>query len=238
MIPNPSRFRRSLFAVAVTLTLAASGCAIPTDENARPVDDVPADLFATTTTVVEAVEPDESEFTMTLFFYNDQQQLVLVRRPVEETPVLGEVLAALSGLTEEELEEQPGLRTTLLSDSPLTVTEIDRTARVLTVSAGDTRYRELLVTESDRLQRIFGQVVCTMTAASGDVDRIRLVDPEGTIGVQNSQDGTVLEGPVGPQNVNDCLTAADLAAETLEAAEGEAETDGGQDPDGADQTGS
>lgn len=223
------RSRRAVVAaIVVALALVSVGCSISTDDAARPVDDVPADIISTTTTIVEVAEPEETEFVMKLFFFDSELDLIEVARPRDIRPTVSQMLEALRGTTEDEQLEFPGIGTELLGETELINTGTDEATEVLTLTASDSRYRELVDGSPERVQRIYAQIVCTITPAFSSVSAVRIVDAEGPIRVLDVRDNSVLEGPVLPEAViNGCKSIQQLeaeAAELAEAAEGEEDT--------------
>ncbi len=215
------RYRRGFVAVGALALAAATGCSIPVDDVARPIDDAPVDLLAVTTTTPEVVPEEEVEFVISLYFYDDLDQLVEVKRPTEESPPLVDVLAALVANTPEEQEEIPGIGTRLLADGSLRLVEADTGGTgIATVSDDTNLYRDL---QADRLQRVYSQIVCTLTKANSELFTVQIVDEQGPIPVQSLLDASVIEGPVDPVQLNDCRTAADIEAEAVAAAEEDAE---------------
>lgn len=210
-------------AVAVSGVLAAA-CSIPTDEEARSVEDT-RQLTTTEPEVPETIADEEdSRFRLPLFFFNDEDGLVRISRPQEETPVVQDILDALaSPPAEEELEEFPGISTRFLPEmQPMA---IDRTEDgLLTVAVQGPELREFAETNPERVQRIYTQIVCSMSATS-IITTVQIQDEEGAIRVQGD-DGAVLDRPLGSADVNECITAEEArlqAAAEAEAAEAEAE---------------
>lgn len=226
---------RRLVAVLVGLSIVTAACSIPTDEEARPVDDVPDDLFATTTAVPDTVVDDEqSEFNLPLFFYNDEDGLVRVDRPRDEAPTVQEALVALTASpTPEEVEETPGIATRFLPGMQPEAS-LDSESRLLTVMVQGPELREAVETAPERVQRIYTQIVCSMDALTTLIETVQINDTEGAIRVQDD-DGTARDGPIGPADVNDCKTAAELAAEAVEEADAEAEAEAEGDNQGTDE---
>lgn len=223
------RHHRTTTAVVVVAMVGAvflAGCTVPTDDVARQIDDVPEDLLDVTTTTVEVVPEEEVAFVLNLFFYDDLDQLVAVKRPFPEpSPPLVDVLAALGGVTPEEQEEIPGISTRLLADGSLRLGAADvESTGIATVNDDTNLYRDL---EPDRLQRVYSQIVCTLTAANSNLSTVQIVDADGVIPVQSLADASVIEGPVGPEQLNNCQTAADIEAEAVAAAEAAEEEGGG-----------
>ncbi|MEM9131078.1 MAG: hypothetical protein AAGA59_20370 [Actinomycetota bacterium] len=229
----PTVLRRRATAVVAALALAAStGCTVPTDEVARPIEDAPVDLLDVSTTTVELVPEEEVEFVLNLYFYDDLDQLVAVKRPFpEQTPFLVDVLASLGAVTPEEQEDIPGISTRLLADGALRLADADTEDTGIATVIDDTNlYRAL---EADRLQRIYSQIVCTLTGARTELLAVQIVDADGVIPVQSQADASVIEGPVGPEQLNNCRTVADIEAEAIAAAEAEAgEDEGAEEDDG------
>lgn len=225
MSAHRSRPQR-LVGVLVGVSVLVAACSIPTDEEARAVEDVPEDLFVTTTAVPETVvDEEESEFSMPLFFYNDEDGLVRVDRPRDEAPTVQGILDALaSAPTEEELETTPGIATRFLPDMQ-PVAALDSDSGLLTVMVQVPQLREFVETLPEEVQRIYTQIVCSMDALTPLIEAVQINDTEGPIRVQDD-DGTARDGPIRPADVNDCKTAAELAAEAAAEAEAEAEGDG------------
>ncbi|MEM8926015.1 MAG: hypothetical protein AAGD35_21120 [Actinomycetota bacterium] len=223
------RPRLAALAAVVALALVAAGCSISTDDAARPVDDVPADIISTTTTIVEVAEPEETEYVLKLFFFNSELDLIEVARPRDIRPTASQMLEALRGTTEDEQLEFPGIGTEILGETELINSGTDEATEVLTLTASDSRYRELVDGNPERIQRIYAQIVCTITPAFSGVSAVRIVDDEGPIRVLDVRDNSVLEGPVLPEAViNGCKSIQQLEAEAAEAAE-EADDEGEED---------
>ncbi|MEL7156596.1 MAG: hypothetical protein AAFN30_08355 [Actinomycetota bacterium] len=215
-----SRPRLRAWALALAGLLLLAACSVPTDERARAIDDAPAEVLEGTTTTVEEISEDEVEFVVKLFFYNEQNQLLVVDRPSDEQPLLDDVLLSLVANTPEEQDQYPGINTRLLATPPpLRVFELNTDEGVLTVLDEGNQYRGFETTNPERVQRVFSQVVCTMTEVRSDISAVRIIDGEGDIRVQSTQDGAVIEGPVSREAVNECKTAEQLAAEAAEEAE-------------------
>jgi hypothetical protein len=210
---------------AVIMTLLGSGCStIPLDEQAHGVDDVPDGFLQTTVSApAETAPPDETTHVLVLYFVNSENNLVRVERPREETMTLQEAISALTAPPlETELEANPGITTTLLAGlEPTTGAITDSGVLPIQVSGGELR---LSSTETpDRVRFIYSQIVCTAVANKSSILAVQINDDEGAIRVQG-QDGAVIDGPVTPADLNDCKTAEQIAAETLEATDGEGTT--------------
>ena len=93
-------------ALAGLAVLALAGCAIPVDGAARPVANPPTDLGNTTSSsVAQGAVPD---FSLELYFVNESDQLVRVRRPRDSLATAQDALVALAAPTDEEVARYKG----------------------------------------------------------------------------------------------------------------------------------
>lgn len=222
-IPRKAR-AAALLAGAVVL---ASACTVSIDEQARPVDDAPVALLEPPTTeTIPPAEEDEGFDLVLMFIDSAGQRVPVTRRPLRR-PTEQDVLDGLAGgPTQAEVAENGDpISTGLFPSLEPMVGEIDE--GVLRVIVEGEELRQASIDTPERLQRIYGQIVCSIDRLEGNrVETVLLVDGDGTISPV-TEDATVLNRGVGPTDFRDCQTAADIAAEA--AAEAEAEA---QDPEG------
>ena len=215
LIPRPI----SSLVVSLALLGTMIACSIPVDGEVRALDadeyaDVVYGLDTTTTT-----EPPEGEATpIRLFFINDEG-LAWVRRPLLDTKI-PEILDALQqGPSQEELVEDPGLRSGLpagLNPSPRQRAEGEQT---LIVDVDDAANLRTLPSDNPPLaESVFTQMVCTLTKLNLDVPitGVEFYDSGGRIPVPDTN-RSLIDGPAQASDFNDCLTPAEL----LELQEGE-----------------
>jgi hypothetical protein len=219
------RYRYPL-ALALVATVFGAGCrTIPLEDEAQVVDDVPADFLETTVVTAEESVPDEdSGFTLALYFLDADNQLVRVERDRTEPATTQEAVTLLAQPpTDAETEANPGIETRLLVGlEPQVGAKTEGGTIPIQVAGEELR----LSTEEtpERVFQVYRQIVCTLVAMDETILAVQINDGKGTIRVQ-TQDGSVVEGPVTPDNVDGCKTAAELAAEAAEG-EGTSTTEG------------
>jgi hypothetical protein len=217
---------RFLLALLPALAATVIGCStIPLQEEAQGVEDVPPDFLETTTTTVEETVPEDSGYTLALYFLNADNQLVRVERDRTEPATVQEAIDSLAQTPlDEEKEANPGIEPRLLVGlEPLADPRTESGTIPIRVAGDDLR----LATQenNDLVFRIYRQIICTLVALDETITSVQINDATGIIRVQ-TQDGSVVEGPVTPDNVDGCKTAAELAAEAAEEGEGASTTEG------------
>lgn len=235
MRSRPTRLKTWMVA-GLVVGASASCSLIGTDSEPRAIDDLPDDLFSTTTST--SAPDEEPQFDFPLYFYTTDGGLVRFDRQVDDEPsVQGALDALASGPNEEEAgQEESSVSSRFVQDmNPAGLV----TDGVLEVVVEGTRLRELTTGEdTTRVRQIYTQIVCTMHALDLNinteeiegVDLVTITDEEGPILV-NTAGGEVIGRAVGPEDFNNCKTAEQLAAEAAEAGEngeeGEDETENG-----------
>lgn len=207
--------------IAAVVALLAVGCSIRTDDEARPIPDVPEALFATTSTELSTSQPADTEFALTLMFIDEDNNRVPIERPWDREPSITDVLAGLAVQpTEEELAARPNIRTALFVDLEPTVESEEE--GVLKVLVAGSTLRAASNEAPERLRLIYSQIVCSVVALPNtSIELVWLADADGVI-PPPTEDATVLDRPVGPADFNNCETASEKAAREAAA---DAETD-------------
>ena len=213
-------------ALAATMIIGAGCSTIPLQEEAQAVEDVPPDFLETTTTPAEVpVPPDESDYTLALYFLDADNQLVRVERDRTEPATIQEAITALAQTPlDDEKEANPGIETRLLVGlEPQAGPRTDTGTIPIRVAGEDLR----LATQenNDLVLRIYRQIICTLVALDETITSVQIDDDKGIIRVR-IEDGSVTEGPVTPDNVGGCKTAAELLLEAAEEGENTSTTEG------------
>ena len=208
---------------------AIAGCGISTYEEAKPLNDVPADIFAASTTTAPVEE--ETDFVLPLYFYDDELQgLVRIDRNADSSPTIQAALDALAQLpSAEELEQWPALTTKLNSELAPRAGELSGgEQQVVVASAGG-----LETAAPERIQRVYSQVVCSLVAGGRDVSAVQIIDELGTPIRVQGEDGIPIEGAVSPDDLNGCQTVDEPPP-----ADGEDADDGDEDDQDGEPTSS
>lgn len=191
-----------------------AACSIPTHDAASGLNDVPAELLASTTT--SAPPPEEGpEFELVLYWHGEQGRLIRVRRPVSTQPTVAEAIARLlEGPTQDEISRNPAeyfQPDAGLTDAALNPQVSEPVEGILTITfASQGKFREL-----DNKRNAAAELVCTVTefeGISGVIVRDELPDPIVLPGT-NSE---LIEGPAMRNHYADCvgvdaLTASDVS---------------------------
>lgn len=195
------RLRRA--APGLLAVLALAGCAIPVDGAARPVANPPTDLGNTTSSsVASGAVPD---FSLELYFVNESDQLIRVRRPRDSLATAQDALTALANPTDEEITRyKAGLNSKL---GPLVFHPAGPVSGsgVLAVKVEGEELRGFVDTAANRVNRIYAQIVCTLTALDSTVKAVQIVDGNGPIPVKVADAPETR--PISPADFNKCATA-------------------------------
>lgn len=206
--PHPPRpghrlpVRAHARALALTLLVVAAGCAIPVDSAARPVANPPSELGNTTSS---STTPNGlPDFSLELYFVNESDQLVRVRRPRSTLATAQDALSALANPTDEEVARfKSGLNSKLgpLVFRPAAAITADG---VLEVKVDGEELRGFVDTAANRVNRIYAQIVCTLTVWNSDIHAVQIVDANGPIPVKVADAPETR--PIGPGDFNKCAT--------------------------------
>lgn len=208
------RFRRLSLAALGAGAIMMPACSIPTHDAASGLNDVPAELLASTTT--SAPLPEEGpEFELVLYWHGEQGRLIRVRRPVSTQPTVAEAITRLlEGPTQDEISRNPAeyfQPDAGLTDAALNPQVSEPVDGILTITfASQGKFREL-----DNKRNAAAELVCTVTefeGISGVIVRDDLPDPIVLPGT-NSE---LIEGPAMRSHYADCvgvdaLTASDVS---------------------------
>lgn len=187
-------------ALTVAVSLLAAGCAISVDQTAREVPNPPSNLLNTTTA---STAVPGAPFTLVLYFLNEEGQLVRVFRPRDTEASTQDALTALAQPSDDEIAKNIGLNSKL---GPLVFTpEAVDNQGVLPLKVEGDALRGFTTTDSDRVTKIYTQIVCTVVALDSHIKGVQIFDSVGAIPVVVG-DAPVTR-PVGPGDFNQCTPA-------------------------------
>ena len=226
MIPRSSRLLAHS-AVAMGALLLTS-CSIPVGGEIETLDtaeyaDIVSGLDTTTTT-----QPLPEEGTQIRLYFISDGGLVQVFRPFVSEPNIAEILTALQeGPTEEEMADDPSLRTELPAGLNPVPQGRDAGEETIIVDVSDEGGLQSLFNENPvKAEYVVTQLVCTLTTLnllSGiPITGVEFYDSQGRIPIVDAN-STSIEGPARASDFNDCVTQAELDALAEEA---EAEDNG------------
>ncbi|MDH4278610.1 MAG: GerMN domain-containing protein [Acidimicrobiia bacterium] len=216
------RWSRLLAHCAVALwALLLVSCSLPVGGEIETLDtaeyaDIVSGLDTTTTT-----QPLAEEGTQIRLYFISDGGLVQVFRPFVSEPTIPEILTALQeGPTEEEMADDPSLRTELpagLNPDP----RRDPGEETIIVNVSDEGGLRPLFNENPvKAEYVVTQLVCTLTKLnllSGiPITGAEFYDSQGRIPIVDAN-STSIEGPARASDFNDCLTQAELDALAEEA---------------------
>ena len=183
------------------LLLFAAACGIPLDESAQVINDPPQELFdelaaATTSTALASTDP---QIILRLYWHDEADELVIVRRGLARQPTPDEALAALTqGPTEEELRAD---RTTFIQvnfESLLDPKFTEVEAGIATISVADEANLRNSVNPI-----IAAEIVCTMLQFR-NVDGVEITDSAGKINLTDIG-ANPIEGAARLIHFDECL---------------------------------
>lgn len=195
-----SLVRSALFVVA--LMLSAAACGIPTDQSAQR-ERFPEDLLdeLPPTTATAEPQPESDVILLSIYFHNDNAQLIRVKRPGGESPPINDALqSVVDGPTEEEQRAfAPSIVLTLLpSNLNPRVSRIDDADQVAYITVADEAgFRN----NPDRRQAA-AELVCTAVQFIR-VDGVYIVDSQGIISLTDL-DARPISGPANASHYDNC----------------------------------
>lgn len=201
---TPRRRWVGLAAVAACLAGVLGGCAIPEQEGAEPLDDVPQELLAVATTTIPSVE--EAQFELVLFWHAEAGRLIKVHRQVQARPTIQDAIGQLrGGPTQDELVANPGGEffrvdpgLTNLGETPQVSDPVDGVVTI--VVAPDAGFRDL-----DNKRNAVAELVCTLTEFD-DVTGVVIRDDQAEPIVLPDVNSSLIDGPAMRSHYADCLT--------------------------------
>lgn len=190
-----------------------AACGIPTDESPQ-VEAFPADLLKELppTTATPVPQPESEVDSLSLYFHDNNDQLVRVRRPIAPSPTINDALQfVVVGPSEEEQRLQapaivlPRLPSNL---NPVVTSIEDGTAVITVADAADFR------NDPNRLIAA-AELVCTAVQYR-DVDGVYIEDSEGTIPLTDLE-ASPISGPANASHYENCVPPPPPAAPQTEA---------------------
>lgn len=173
------RFRTLCLVLGASLLSITSACVLPQENAANTLEDIPPELFVSTTTIPisNEPEPEEPSFALSLFWHYEDGRLVEVPRQLDTPPTFENALTALvQGPTDEELLLDGGIISRKVVDA-LGPVAVMTDNQVLVITVDDAYgFRDR---DSDKVP-ITEELVCTLTGISG-VTAIRIHDSQGEI---------------------------------------------------------
>ncbi|MGF1600147.1 MAG: GerMN domain-containing protein [Acidimicrobiales bacterium] len=199
-------------AVSLVAGLALAGCGLAaTAPTAAP--DAPDGLFTTTTVAV--ADTADSKTILPVYFIDDSTNaLVRVDRRSDTSPVIDDVVrAVMDQPIDSDKVDHPGIASRFPPYDNLKPVAVGPDENgILTVTMSGVELSEVAINNAQRVNLAYSQIVCTMVALRGpDIEGVLLRDDAGDIPFRTAGSETVLR-PVGPSDVNDCMTGEELAA--------------------------
>ena len=191
--------------LVLPLLLSAAACGIPTDQSAK-IEQFPEDLLEELppTTAIAEPQPETNAILLSLYFHNDSDQLVRVRRAVGESPPINEALRlVVVGPTEEEqrvLAPSGVVVAQLPSNLDPRVSQIDDDDQIAYITVADEAdFRNY---QDRRLAA--AELVCTPVQLIR-VDGVYIQDSEGIISLTDLK-ARPISGPANASHYQNCLS--------------------------------
>lgn len=192
-----------LLVLATAFGLTTASCVLPEDDEAGILQEIPEDLYTTTTAVPVTTEPEPEEisYELNLFWHDQDGRLLQIVRKLDAQPSIEDVLADLvNGPSEEEqlLDSAVNIIPRVVIGLEPIATMTENNVLVINVATDF----ELGAREDDKVL-ITEELVCTLTNLAG-VSALRVFDGEGEIPL--SGDGNrPIAGAAAPADFGDCL---------------------------------
>ena len=210
------------------LLLVASGCGIPVDANAKPVEGVPPDLLQTKLTT--SAQSDNGTNRIYLYFVDADNNLVSVQRNLSKSPDVNDILARLATDPQQVdnlenpneidtgTQQVPVFSTRLLPELQPRDGGYDATNKLQKVVVSEKA--KLADLEPVRLRIIFSQIVCSLTENPNHahIEQVSIFEPQDDKQVQIFAQNSSGEQTQSPSNRKDydCENAIPLV-ESIEA---------------------